>query len=97
MRYIFLILVALLTAFPAYALTIRNLSGSTQVIIVEQGGAAEEVIIQPGETAHRLGGGLALMMPGHTLRNVDSFDEYAIWPDGALTIQKRQHVKNEVR
>ena len=93
MRYLVMAFL-MLFASPAHAVTIKNLSGSTQVVVVEHGGASDEIVLEPGQSHHRFGAGIALMMPGQRpIRNVDPYDQYAIWPEGKLYIQKRQAIK----
>lgn len=90
------LLLALL-ASPAYAVTIKNLSDSTQVVVIEQGGNQQEVILPAGATRHYVGGAVKLIMPGQRPVNADFHDEYAIWPSGKMHIQRRHKAKGTSR
>ena len=97
MRVFSLFLMAALLAAPAHAVTLRNLSDQTQVVMVEQGGAKQEAILPPKASRHFMGGDVTLVKPGQRPVHADFQDEYAIWPDGKLIIQRRQKVKGMSR
>lgn len=92
-----LFIIAVLIAAPAHALSIRNLSDTTKVVVITQGGQHQEVILPPKATRHFYGGGMTLSMPGKHPIRADFTDEYAIWPDGTLSIQRRNTVRGRVR
>lgn len=93
MRASILFILALLAAMPAHALSIRNLTDTTQVVVMEQGGQRFEMILPPKTTRYYQGGDVTLHKVGQPPIRADFMNEYAIWPDGKLIIQRRQKVK----
>ena len=91
-----LTMLATLAMNPAYALSIKNLSGSTQVVTIEQGGATRDVIIEKGRTYRYQGGDVVLMMPGQRPKQTDFYEDYVIWPDGKLILQRINKTKGQL-
>lgn len=97
MRLFSVFLAMALLAAPAHAVTVRNLSDSTQAVIVEQGSGRHELILPPGGVRYYTGGAVILTVSGQRPVRADFQDEYAIWPDGKLIIQRRQKTKGTSR
>lgn len=95
MRNLFLLctVITVLIVNPAYALSIKNLSGTQQVLVMEQGGQRQAITLMPNDTHYLVGGDMTLTMPGKPAKQVKFEEEYVIWPDGQMIIQKRQKVK----
>jgi hypothetical protein len=89
--------VAINFAMPAFALSVKNLSGVQQSLVLEQGNNRQAVTIDKGETRYITGGDMMLTMPGQKPKYVKFEEEYVIWPDGKLIIQKRQKTKGGSR
>lgn len=102
MRLLFLFslsvfLAAALAGGQAHALTVKNLSDSTHVIVIERGGNMQEIVLPPKASRHFTGGDMVLHMPGQRPIQAEFLNEYAIWPDGKLIIQRRQKIKGMSR
>lgn len=95
-NFMMMFLGVLLAMSPAHALSIKNLSGSTQVVTIEQGGAMRQVIIEPNRTFRYHGGDVTLMMPGQRPKQTDFYEEYVIWPDGKLILQRLNKSKGQL-
>lgn len=80
---------AALAAFPAHALSIKNLSGTTQALVLEQGGNRMELILGAGQTRYLQGGPYIAHLPGQPSKEVKFDEEYVIWPSGKMHIQRR--------
>lgn len=97
MRLIITMLALALLSTPAYAVTVRNLSDTPKVVIVEQGGNAQEITLEPGGIHRHIGGDVSLQVPGQSPIHTDFYEEYAIWPDGKLILQKLHRGRGQAR
>lgn len=90
MKYFALMLTAALMASPASALGIRNLSGESQVLVMEQSGNRDSVVLEEGQSLYLMTGTMQLSVAGKHPVTAHFDEEFAIWPGGDLIIQKRQ-------
>lgn len=89
-KVIWIILAVAGFAMPVQAAAIRNLSGEAQALTILQGGERETVQIEDGRTYRRVGANMILELAGNApVRVDDPHQEYVIWPDGKLIIQRR--------
>lgn len=93
MRIILGLLLSVLAIAPAQAFTVKNLSEIDQVIEVEQYGRTWQPVIAPGGVYRFYAGPARIGKPGKRLVPAEQWDEYAIWPDGLLSIQRRHKIK----
>lgn len=96
-RVLFAVIAVVMATSPAYALSIKNLSGTQQTLVMEQGGHRQAITLAPSATQYLVGGDMTLAMPGQRPQQAKFEEEYVIWPDGQMIIQKRQKVKGGIR
>jgi hypothetical protein len=92
-----LVILAMMMALPAtsaQALSIRNLSGEMQRLTLTQGGNSQELVLPAGDTRYFVGNGMTLTLPGQPSVNAGYEDDYVIWPDGQIILQKTQKAKS---
>ena len=77
-----------MVSMPAYAVAVRNLSGQPQVLEVEHGGQQFQVTIEDGKLYRRYGEAISINLPGNRPRFTENYEEYTIWQDGTLAIQR---------
>lgn len=98
MKFLMMVLAAaVLLAAPAHAVSIKNLSGSTQVVVVEQGGETRNITLTPNQTIRIHGADVTLAMPGQRPKQTDFYEDYTIWGDGKLVIQRINKIKGGAR
>lgn len=97
MRFLMFWTVMVLMASPAYAVTVRNLSDVEKTILIEQGGHVQEITLEPGGFHRHVGGNVSLRVPGQSPIHTDFYEEYAIWPDGGLILQKLHRGRGQAR
>lgn len=90
MKYIAMTLTFALIATPASALGIRNLSGESQVLVMEQSGNRDSVVLNAGQSLYLMTGTMQLSVAGKHPVTARFDEEFVIWPGGDLIIQKRQ-------
>lgn len=82
---------------PVQAFTVTNLSGQPQQIVVDEGGAQTPVTLAPGQVYRRSGGDVMVLTPTRDPVQAKFDEEYAIWPNGMMYIQKRQRNKGQAQ
>lgn len=80
---------AAITAFPAHALNIKNLSGTRQTVVLEQGSSHMELVLEAGQTRYLQGGPFKASLPTQKPIEVRFDEEYVIWPSGKMIIQRQ--------
>lgn len=90
MKYIIMMLTIAVMASPASALGIRNRSGEAQVLVMEQNGQRESVVLEAGRSLYLMTSTMKLSVAGERPVNARFDEEYVIWPGGDLILQKRQ-------
>ena len=90
MKYIVLMLTIALVTAPASALGIRNRSGEAQVLVMEQNGKRDSVVLEAGRSLYLMTNTMQLSVAGERPVTARFDEEYVIWPGGDLIIQKRQ-------
>lgn len=88
-----LVVLAALAAAPAQALSIKNLSGEAQTLQMEQGGTTQSLHIPANATRYLMGDNIMLTLGRQHSVSAKFDEEYAIWPDGTLMIQRRLKAK----
>lgn len=89
MRGVMAFLAVALLAAPANAVSIRNFTDEPQTLTIEQGRATQEITLPPRGVYRYNGGGIWLQREGRPRLYADFYDEFAIWPDGTMRIQRR--------
>ncbi|MCH2546678.1 MAG: hypothetical protein MK052_03585 [Alphaproteobacteria bacterium] len=77
-----------LLAPQAQALSIKNLSGAKQTVVIEQAGQHIEIPIAANQTRYLSGGDVQIALKGKRFVQTKNEEEYTIWPDGSLIIQR---------
>lgn len=90
MKYVTMMLTLALMASPASALGIRNLSGESQVLVMEQSGNRDSVVLEEGQSLYLMTSTMQLSIAGKRPVTARFDEEFVIWPGGDLIIQKRQ-------
>lgn len=96
-KWMILAVMASVYALPAQALSIRNLSGEMQMMTLEQGSHKKELVLPPNDTRYFVGGDMVLTLQDQEPRSVKFEEEYVIWPDGELILQKSVKTKGSAR
>ena len=82
-----------LTVTPAFAISVVNLDKIERKVIINNGGEVNEVVLIPNQVYRAYGPFMTLRVEGGAEMRSDDNDEYVIWPNGRLAIQKygQQH------
>lgn len=94
MKHLFWVMVAVLLPFQASAFSVKNLSGEPQTLYVDQGGTVTPLHLQPNEVRHYFGENTRIFMEGERPTYAHYMDQYIIWPEGKLHVQRRQKNRN---
>ena len=88
------VMIAVLLPFQALAFSVKNLSGEPQTLYVNQAGKELALHLEPNEVRHYFGENARIYMEGGEPAYAHYMDQYIIWPEGKLRVQKRQKNRN---